>query len=88
MLYGYTTLVMHCPIVDVGVFEVLDTKKWAFYVSFIFEKFAEVIIHCYYFSCIVISMTKEGVKFSSKGDIGSANIVCRQNSSFDKVITF
>ena len=51
MLYGYTTLIMHCPIIEVGVFEVLDTKKWAFYVSFIFENFAEVLIHCYYFSC-------------------------------------
>lgn len=34
---------------------------------------------------VVISVTKEGVKFSTKGDIGSANIVCRQNTSVDKV---
>jgi proliferating cell nuclear antigen len=33
---------------------------------------------------VVISVTKEGVKFSTKGDIGSANIVCRQNTSVDK----
>ncbi|KAH9303213.1 hypothetical protein KI387_014796, partial [Taxus chinensis] len=33
---------------------------------------------------VVISVTKEGVKFSTKGDIGSANIVCRQNNSVDK----
>lgn len=51
MLYGYTTLIMHYPIVDVGVSEVLETKKWAFYVSFVFEIFVEVLIHCYYFSC-------------------------------------
>lgn len=34
---------------------------------------------------VVISVTKEGVKFSTKGDIGSANIVCRQNTTVDKV---
>lgn len=34
---------------------------------------------------VVISVTKEGVKFSTGGDIGSANIVCRQNISVDKV---
>lgn len=33
----------------------------------------------------MISVTKEGVKFSTKGDIGTANIVCRQNTSVDKV---
>jgi proliferating cell nuclear antigen len=33
---------------------------------------------------VVISVTKEGVKFSTGGDIGSANIVCRQNTSVDK----
>ncbi|KAL2644292.1 hypothetical protein R1flu_011879 [Riccia fluitans] len=32
---------------------------------------------------VVISVTKEGVKFSTTGDIGSANIVCRQNKSVD-----
>ncbi|KAM7270049.1 hypothetical protein ACFE04_029263 [Oxalis oulophora] len=33
---------------------------------------------------VVISVTKEGVKFSTKGDIGTANIVLRQNNSVDK----
>ncbi|WOG94009.1 hypothetical protein DCAR_0313299 [Daucus carota subsp. sativus] len=33
---------------------------------------------------VVISVTKEGVKFSTRGDIGTANIVCRQNTSVDK----
>ncbi|KAK1289671.1 Proliferating cell nuclear antigen [Acorus calamus] len=33
---------------------------------------------------VVISVTKEGVKFSTRGDIGNANIVCRQNTSVDK----
>ncbi|KAL7253320.1 hypothetical protein ACSBR1_007784 [Camellia fascicularis] len=33
---------------------------------------------------VVISVTKEGVKFSTRGDIGTANIVCRQNASVDK----
>ncbi|XP_055824380.1 proliferating cell nuclear antigen-like [Solanum dulcamara] len=33
---------------------------------------------------VVISMTKEGVKFSTRGDIGTANIVCRQNTTVDK----
>lgn len=36
---------------------------------------------------VVISVTKEGVKFSTRGDIGTANIVCRQNTTVDKVIT-
>ncbi|KAL5716995.1 hypothetical protein ACHQM5_010088 [Ranunculus cassubicifolius] len=30
---------------------------------------------------VIISVTKEGVKFSTKGDIGTANIVCRQNTT-------
>lgn len=34
---------------------------------------------------VVISVTKEGVKFSTRGDIGTANIVLRQNTSVDKV---
>lgn len=34
---------------------------------------------------VVISVTKEGVKFSTAGDIGTANIVCRQNKTVDKV---
>ena len=29
-------------------------------------------------------MTKDGVKFSTTGDIGSANITCRQNTSAEK----
>lgn len=33
---------------------------------------------------VVISVTKEGVKFSTRGDIGTANIVCRQNKTVDK----
>ncbi|XP_010934723.1 proliferating cell nuclear antigen isoform X2 [Elaeis guineensis] len=33
---------------------------------------------------VVISVTKEGIKFSTRGDIGSANIVCRQNTTVDK----
>ncbi|MQL95832.1 hypothetical protein Taro_028503 [Colocasia esculenta] len=33
---------------------------------------------------VVISVTKEGVKFSTRGDIGAANIVCRQNTTVDK----
>ncbi|CAN6233033.1 unnamed protein product [Urochloa humidicola] len=33
---------------------------------------------------VVISVTKEGVKFSTSGEIGSANIVCRQNQTVDK----
>ena len=46
-------------------------------------------MRCSYYATIcavVISATKEGVKFSTKGDIGSANIVCRQNTSVDKVL--
>ncbi|PWA43873.1 typical proliferating cell nuclear antigen [Artemisia annua] len=33
----------------------------------------------------VISVTKEGVKFSTRGDIGTANVVCRQNTTVDKI---
>jgi len=33
---------------------------------------------------VVISVTKEGVKFLTKGDIGSADIVCKQNNTVDK----
>ncbi|XLR19487.1 hypothetical protein S83_047399, partial [Arachis hypogaea] len=34
--------------------------------------------------CIVISIIREGVKFSTKGDVGTTNIVCRHNSSMEK----
>ncbi|XP_077226111.1 proliferating cell nuclear antigen-like [Tasmannia lanceolata] len=33
---------------------------------------------------VVISVTKEGVKFSTRGDIGNANVVCRHNTTVDK----
>ncbi|GFS39229.1 proliferating cellular nuclear antigen 1 [Actinidia rufa] len=33
---------------------------------------------------VVISVTKEGVRFSTRGDIGTANVVCRQNTTVDK----
>ncbi|CAM8961475.1 unnamed protein product [Rhodiola kirilowii] len=33
---------------------------------------------------VVISVTKEGLKFSTRGDIGTANIVLRQNTTVDK----
>ena len=29
-------------------------------------------------------MTKEGVKFATTGDIGAANVICRQNTHSDK----
>ncbi len=32
----------------------------------------------------MVSVTKDGVKFSTNGDIGSANITCRQNTAVDK----
>jgi proliferating cell nuclear antigen len=41
---------------------------------------------CYFAIAVIISVTKEGVKFSTAGDIGTANIVCRQNKTVDKVI--
>lgn len=44
----------------------------------------DVTILC---SVVVISVTKEGVKFSTRGDIGTANIVLRQNTTVDKVCT-
>jgi len=33
---------------------------------------------------VTISVTKDGVKFSTSGDIGAANVTCRQNVSVDK----
>ena len=33
---------------------------------------------------VEISVTKDAVKFSTNGDIGSANIMCRQNTTADK----
>ena len=33
---------------------------------------------------VSISVSKDGVKFSTTGDIGAANITCRQNTSVDK----
>lgn len=34
---------------------------------------------------VIISANKEGVKFTVKGDMGQGSIVCRQNSSVDRV---
>lgn len=34
---------------------------------------------------VLISVTKDGVKFSTSGDIGSANVTLRQHSAVDKV---
>lgn len=31
-----------------------------------------------------VSVTKDGIKFSTTGDIGSANITCRQAAAVDK----
>ncbi|XP_058202518.1 proliferating cell nuclear antigen-like [Rhododendron vialii] len=33
---------------------------------------------------VVISVTNEGVRFSTRGDIGTAKVVCRQNAMVDK----
>lgn len=33
---------------------------------------------------VEISVTKDGVKFATSGDIGAANVICRQNASVDK----
>lgn len=33
---------------------------------------------------VQITVTKEGVRFSTSGDIGSANVTCRQNNSIEK----
>ncbi|URE48113.1 hypothetical protein MUK42_14736 [Musa troglodytarum] len=41
-------------------------------------------IYCGLELAVIISVTKEGVKFSTAGDIGTANIVCRQNKTVDK----
>lgn len=36
-------------------------------------------------NAVVIGVTKEGISFSTGGDIGKANVVCRQSSSVEKV---
>jgi hypothetical protein len=36
-------------------------------------------------AAVEISVTKDAVKFGTTGDIGSANILCRQNNTVDKV---
>lgn len=41
---------------------------------------------CAFIVAVVISITKEGVKFSVSGAIGNANIICRHNISVVKVI--
>lgn len=34
---------------------------------------------------VEISVTKDGIKFGTAGDIGSASVICRQNTSVDRV---
>jgi hypothetical protein len=36
-------------------------------------------------AAVVITATKDGVKFSTSGDVGTANITVRQNTTADKV---
>lgn len=58
----------------------------AFRIMILLQKlFRMLTIGCNCVVVVVISVTKEGVKFSTRGDIGTANIVCRQNTSVDKV---
>ena len=35
---------------------------------------------------VIISVTKDGIKFSTSGDIGSANVTCRQSNAVDKQV--
>jgi hypothetical protein len=53
-----------------------------------YQKFILLILRLMVVFAVVISVTKEGVKFSTGGDIGTAHIVCRQNTSVDKVSYF
>lgn len=34
---------------------------------------------------VEMSVTKDGIKFSTSGDIGSASVICRQNNAADRV---
>jgi proliferating cell nuclear antigen len=36
-------------------------------------------------AAVIISATKDGVKFTTSGDVGTANITVRQNSTAEKV---
>lgn len=49
------------------------------------QKFRTLTLGVMAIFAVLISVTKEGVKFSTRGDIGTANIVCRQNTTVDKV---
>jgi proliferating cell nuclear antigen len=66
-----------------------DTGKLdlpARFVSFCCYMLSAPVLTCIAGRCaVIISVTKEGVKFSTAGDIGTANIVCRQNKTVDKV---
>ncbi|KAG7999039.1 hypothetical protein I3843_01G286100 [Carya illinoinensis] len=48
------------------------------------QKFRTLTLGVMVIFVVVISVTKEGVKFFTRGDIGTANIVCRQNTTVDK----
>ncbi|KAG5028797.1 hypothetical protein AAZX31_05G088700 [Glycine max] len=49
------------------------------------EKFMLINVGCIVvYVEVFILITKEGVKFSTKGDIGTTNIVCKQNNFVDK----
>lgn len=39
--------------------------------------------HC--LIAVEMSVTKDGIKFSTTGDIGNASVICRQNTAIDKV---
>ncbi len=40
---------------------------------------------CVFAIAVNISVTKDGIKFSATGDIGTANITCRHNPHAEKV---
>ncbi len=52
------------------------------------QKFIQLVLGLMVVFAVVISVTKEVVKFSTRGDIGTAHIVCRQNTSVDKASYF
>lgn len=42
-----------------------------------------VVLFCVH--SVIVTATKDGVKFTTSGDVGTANITVRQNATADKV---
>jgi len=80
---------MGCPIPNYNQTRYMTCLSFPLFLFFPVSLLAHVNWKCKFWCdgviAVVISVTEEGVKFSTRGDVGTSNIVCWQNTLVDKV---